>query len=169
MSEFYPFLIERVMSKNEKEVEYNLSESGVYPLFLKELLAYDSDCTNELLDTNLDYAHANGIPELRENIAALYDGATPDNVLVTAGAIEANYNSIRTLLDPGDEIVIMMPNYMQIWGGWADMPQRWIWVTAPASEVRKMEPTLKALRMLSRTTWTGFRGRGVRESMGTLA
>jgi aspartate/methionine/tyrosine aminotransferase len=46
----------------------------------------------------------------------MYDGATPYNVLVTVGAIEANYIATRTLLDPGDEIVIMLPNYMQIWG-----------------------------------------------------
>jgi aspartate/methionine/tyrosine aminotransferase len=46
----------------------------------------------------------------------MYDGATPANVLVTVGAIEANYNTILTLLGAGDEIVVMLPNYMQIWG-----------------------------------------------------
>jgi aspartate/methionine/tyrosine aminotransferase len=35
---------------------------------------------------------------------------------VTVGAIEANYIATRTLLSAGDEIVIMLPNYMQIWG-----------------------------------------------------
>ena len=35
---------------------------------------------------------------------------------MTVGAIEANYLVIRTLLDPGDEIFVMLPNYMQIWG-----------------------------------------------------
>jgi aspartate/methionine/tyrosine aminotransferase len=69
-----------------------------------------------MLATEIDYAHANGNPELRENIAALYSGCTSSNVLVTVGAIEANYNSIQTLLQPGDEIAIMLPNYMQIWG-----------------------------------------------------
>lgn len=116
MSEFQPFVMERVMSKFEKAVEYNLSESGVHPMLLSELLADDPDYINHLLATDLDYAHANGIPELRENIAAMYDGATPDNVLVTAGAIEANYISIRALLSAGDRIVVMLPNYMQIWG-----------------------------------------------------
>jgi aspartate/methionine/tyrosine aminotransferase len=46
----------------------------------------------------------------------LYDGATADNVLVTVGAAEANYITTRTLLSAGDEIVVMLPNYMQIWG-----------------------------------------------------
>ena len=38
------------------------------------------------------------------------------NVLVTVGAIEANYIVTQTLVNKGDEIVIMLPNYMQIWG-----------------------------------------------------
>ena len=30
MSEFQPFVMERMMSKHEQEVEYNLSESGEF-------------------------------------------------------------------------------------------------------------------------------------------
>ena len=116
MTDFQTFVQERVMSKHEQDVDYNLAESGVHPLLLRELLADDPDFINTLLDTDLNYAHANGIPELRKNIAALYHGATEDNILVTVGAIEANYLTIRTLLSPEDEIVIMQPNYLQIWG-----------------------------------------------------
>ena len=116
MTQFQPFVMERMMSKYEKEVDYNLSESGVHPMRLDELLGEDSGRIERMLGTELDYPHANGIPELRENIAALYPGATAGNVLVTVGAIEANYNSMRTLTQPGDEVVIMLPNYMQIWG-----------------------------------------------------
>lgn len=116
MTQFQPFLMERWMSKFEQEVEYNLSESGVHPLRLSELLAHRPHATDELLATGLNYPHVNGIPELRQNIARLYGGAGPDNVLVTVGAAEANYITTRTLLGAGDEIVIMLPNYMQIWG-----------------------------------------------------
>ncbi len=116
MNNFQPFVMERMMSKYEKDVDYNISESGVHPITLEELIENDPDLTNKLMATEINYAHANGIPELRENIAALYQEASPKNVLVTIGAIEANYNTLNTLLSPGDEIVIMMPNYMQIWG-----------------------------------------------------
>lgn len=116
MTDFQPFVQERIMSKFEQDVDYNLSESGVHPLLLRELLAGDENFINNLMDTDLNYAHANGIPELRNNIAALYPGANEDNILVTVGAIEANYITIRTLLSPGDDIIIMRPNYMQIWG-----------------------------------------------------
>jgi aspartate/methionine/tyrosine aminotransferase len=108
--------MERMMSKFEQEVDYNLSESGVHPITVDELLAGKPGLVEDLLRTDLNYPHVNGIPALRRNIARLYPGATPENVLVTVGAIEANYISIRTLLEPGDEIVVMLPNYMQIWG-----------------------------------------------------
>ena len=116
MSEFQPFAMERMMSRHEQDVAYNLSESGVHPMPLRELISDDPAIVDELLDTELNYPHANGIPELRQRIAALYPGATADNVLVTTGAIEANYNTVRTLLSPGDGIAIMLPNYMQVWG-----------------------------------------------------
>jgi aspartate/methionine/tyrosine aminotransferase len=115
-AEFQPFQMERWMSLHEQDVEYNLSESGVHPITLRELLEDDPDRIASLLDLDLNYPWANGTPELRRNVAALYRDARPENVLVTVGAAEANYIAIRSLLSPGDEIAIMLPNYMQIWG-----------------------------------------------------
>jgi len=113
--EFVPFALERMMSLWENKVEYNLSESGVHPMTTEELVT-DPKQIEELLTTGLNYAPANGIPRLRENIAALYPGTSQDNILVTSGAAQANFTTLWTLMEPGDEIVMMMPNYMQIWG-----------------------------------------------------
>jgi aspartate/methionine/tyrosine aminotransferase len=107
--------MERMFSKWENVVTYNLSESGVYPTTVRELVD-DPALVEELLTTGLDYPQANGIVALREHIAALYPGATPDNVLVTVGCAEANFITLQTLLAPGDEMAMMLPNYMQIWG-----------------------------------------------------
>ncbi len=115
MTKFQPFDMERMMSKWENVVEYNLSESGVHPVTVRGLLD-DPTMVEELLDTELNYPQANGIVELRQHIAALYPGATPDNVLVTVGCAEANFIALQTLLSPGDEMVMMLPNYMQVWG-----------------------------------------------------
>ncbi len=115
MPVFQPFEMERMMSRLENVVDYNLSESGVHPLTIRELVD-DPETIEELLDTRLGYPQTNGIPELRENIAALYPGATPENVLVTVGCSEANFVTLQTLLAPGDELVVMLPNYMQVWG-----------------------------------------------------
>jgi aspartate/methionine/tyrosine aminotransferase len=112
---FQPFVMERMMSKWENVVEYNLSESGVHPLSTRELVR-DPAVLEEVLATPQHYPQANGIPELREKIAALYPGATPDNVLVTVGSIEANFIALQTVVAPGEEIAVMLPNYMQIWG-----------------------------------------------------
>lgn len=116
VTEFYPFLMERMMSMYEQNVDYNLSESGVHPVTLRELLGNDPEMIERFLSGDLNYPHVNGIPELRAAIASMYEGATPDNVLVTVGAAEANYVTTRTLLAAGDEVAIMLPNYMQVWG-----------------------------------------------------
>lgn len=115
MTTFRPFDMERMMSKWENVVEYNLSESGVHPTTIRELVN-DPAVVEELLNTELNYAQANGVIELREQIAALYPDATPNNVLVTVGCAEANFITLQTLLAPGDEMAMMLPNYMQIWG-----------------------------------------------------
>ena len=116
MSGFEPFVMERMMSKFENYVDYNLSESGVHPMTLGELLAMSGTSGDDLMDVEINYPQANGTVELRQTIAALYPGAGVDDVLVTVGAAEANYLTVHTLLEPGDEAVIMTPNYMQVWG-----------------------------------------------------
>ena len=115
MVTFQPFDMERMMSKWENVVEYNLSESGVHPMTVRELVD-DPAVIDELLSTELGYAQGNGAIELRERVALLYPGATPDNVLITVGCAEANFITLQTMLRPGEEIVMMLPNYMQIWG-----------------------------------------------------
>ena len=116
MPAFQPFVMERMMSKWENVVDYNLSESGVHPLTLRELLALAPDDEASLLDTELKYEQANGSPALRAAVAALYPGAGPEDVLITVGAAEANFLALETLLTPGDRIAVMLPNYMQVWG-----------------------------------------------------
>ncbi|MFV2043841.1 MAG: aminotransferase class I/II-fold pyridoxal phosphate-dependent enzyme [Anaerolineales bacterium] len=115
-NDFYPFMLEREMSIWENQVKYNLSESGVHPMTIDELSEGNPQLIEDLLTTSLIYPQTNGTIELRDQIAALYQGATRDNVVVTSGAAQANFTSILTLMDPGDELVVMLPNYMQIYG-----------------------------------------------------
>ena len=112
---FHPFEMEKMMSVWETDVDYNLSESGVHPMTVSELLG-DAP-VEDLLARGLGYPHVNGIPALRERIAALYGhGATPGSVLVTVGCAEALYITIQTVTRPGDEVAIQVPNYMHAWG-----------------------------------------------------
>lgn len=115
MTAFTPFALEQFMSHFEQGVEVNLTESGVHPLTLGELLGLAGCPSEALLDVDLNYPHVNGLPHLRERIAAMY-GAEPDQVLVTVGAIEANHAATAALVGPGEGIAVMLPNYLQIWG-----------------------------------------------------
>jgi aspartate/methionine/tyrosine aminotransferase len=112
--DFPIFELERVQSIYENTVEYNLTESGFHPFTLAELLSAGQ--LARLQNTVLGYGQTNGSPAVRERIAALYPGLLPDNVLVTNGSSEANFVACQTLLERGDEVVMMVPNYMQIWG-----------------------------------------------------
>lgn len=111
---FEIFRMERWQSTFEHEVLFNLSESGVEPIRLAELLELTDMSVDELLSISLEYNHSRGTPLLRERISSLYPGATPADVLVTNGGAEANYILTWSLFEPGDEIVFMTPNYMQI-------------------------------------------------------
>lgn len=108
------FELERVQSIFENTVDFNLTESGFHPFTLEELLTAGQ--IEELTGTVLGYGQTNGSPAARAVIASLYDDQGPDNVLITNGSSEANFVACHTLLEPGDEIVMMVPNYMQIWG-----------------------------------------------------
>src|SRR2546428_7995827 len=110
-----PFAMERMQSTYENEVEYNLSESGVHPLRLGDLVD-DEPSRQQLLSEALRYTQSNGTIPLRAAIAAIYPGATADHIQVTNGGSEANYITTWNLVEPGDEVVLMVPNYMQTWG-----------------------------------------------------
>jgi aspartate/methionine/tyrosine aminotransferase len=116
LMQFTPFDLEYTQSIWEQKVDINLTESGVHPIRLNELLGDDEEKLEALLSTEINYPHVNGNPELRENIAAQYDGAGVDNVLVTVGAAEANNIVMQTLMDEGDELATQAPTYKQVWG-----------------------------------------------------
>ena len=107
--------MERMQSTYENLVDFNLSESGVHPLTLAELLEEPSR-HDLVLDQRLVYTQSNGTPELRDRVAALYPGATREHIEITNGGSEANYVCLWNLVEPGDEVVMMVPNYMQTWG-----------------------------------------------------
>ena len=110
---FEQFELERNQSLFENEVDFNLSESGVHPLKLSEILTADEQ--KEILDTELFYGYTNGTPALRQRVADIYEkNISLENVLITSGSAEANFLSIMTQLEPGDEIIYMVPNYLQI-------------------------------------------------------
>jgi aspartate/methionine/tyrosine aminotransferase len=110
------FALERWMTEWETKTPYDIAESGIYPQTIRELLDFEPTERREetlarLLDTRLGYSEAPGTLALRSAIAATYRDASPDEILVTTGAIEANFLLFNVLLEPGDHVVSVYPAY----------------------------------------------------------
>ena len=112
---YHPFVMERWQSTYEHHVRFNLSESGVHPLSVTELLSL-ADRQPDTLDVRLGYGQSNGSDELRGLIVDLYPGATEASVLVTTGGAEANFTAFWELMEPEASVAVMLPNYMQVPG-----------------------------------------------------
>ncbi len=108
------FELERIQSLFENTVDFNLTESGFHPYTMSELL--NPEQIEQLAGKVIGYGQTNGSVQLRKNISAMYPNTNEDNVLVTNGSSEANFIACHTLLEKGDEVLMMVPNYMQIWG-----------------------------------------------------
>ena len=112
---YAPFQMERWQSTYEHRVRYNLSESGVHPLTVGELLELaGSDLS--VADVRLGYGQSNGSDELRARIAADYPGATDAAVLVTVGGAEANFASFWHLFEREGKAAVVVPTYGQVPG-----------------------------------------------------
>ncbi|MFW9908544.1 MAG: aminotransferase class I/II-fold pyridoxal phosphate-dependent enzyme [Candidatus Thorarchaeota archaeon] len=117
------FELERRQSKWEHMVEINLTESGVSPVTLGELLD-DPKMRPYLFDMPLGYPQTNGTEELRGLIASMYPMATSENILITNGGAEANFITMwNRYLETGrkGELITLLPNYMQIHGVWKNL------------------------------------------------
>jgi len=109
---FPEFAMERMQSTWEHRVTYDLSESGIEALTLDEAVRDLAALGKQ----RIGYANGMGRDETRSLVAAFHPAATRDNVLITTGTSEANFLALATLVEPGDEVVIVMPNYMQLHG-----------------------------------------------------
>jgi len=111
---FPSFDLERIQSIYENSVEINLTESGIEPLSLKELM--NPKEIEELLNLPLGYGYTQGTPLLRQRISNLYEGFDENNVLVTSGSSEAIFLSAVLTVSRGDRVVMMTPNYLSFNG-----------------------------------------------------
>jgi aspartate/methionine/tyrosine aminotransferase len=145
---FEPFALERFQSIWEHQVAWNLSESGVEPLRLEEL-ARSAEERGSLMRQPLAYTQTNGTVELRRVIADLYTGASTHHIQVTNGGSEANFITLVHLVEPGSDIVMMTPNYMQASGlatALGASVHEWPLRLSPASS--RWEPDLDRLQEL---------------------
>ncbi|MFI7060009.1 aminotransferase class I/II-fold pyridoxal phosphate-dependent enzyme [Kribbella sp. NPDC050124] len=106
------FRLETYFAKWEFNARYHLTASDAQTHSLSDLLALADDDGRERWESlTLGYTETRGLPALREEIAATYAEAEPDDILCFAGAEEAIYLAMRALLEPTDHLVVLTPNY----------------------------------------------------------
>jgi aspartate/methionine/tyrosine aminotransferase len=115
-----PFLLERWMTRHETYVKYDIAESGILPMTTADLLdllpaSERAAALERLLALPLGYSEARGTEELRRLLAATYARGDGEHILVTTGAIEANFLLFNELLDPGDHVIAPYPAYQQLY------------------------------------------------------
>lgn len=106
------FHVEIWMNTYETKCKHNIAETCVDSITfadLMELAGKTGDILGELNGMKLTYGAIEGSLRLRTAISALYPGRGTHEVLVTHGAIGANALLYDTLIEPGDEVVSIVP------------------------------------------------------------
>lgn len=105
----FEYLLKTTDQEPEAVIGFSLARSPRLKDFLEEL---DPDMSLDW--NNRSFA---GLPELRDHVlsqAGLDKQLSADDILITAGAAEANYLAIRQLVGPDDEIVTETPGWPQV-------------------------------------------------------
>ena len=106
-----PFSIEEFFALYEFNTPYLLCSSDCESMTVGELLALSGMELAGLADLHLGYTESQGHPELRTQIASLYPGVDAEEVVVLTAPEEGIYTAMRTLLEPGDQVVVLTPAY----------------------------------------------------------
>jgi len=110
------FKLERYFARYEFDAPYLLSSSDVEGYRLPELLALaDDEGRARWDDLALGYTESPGHPALRREIAGLYAGVAPGEMLVFSGAEEAIFATLNVTLGPGDHAVVIWPAYQSLY------------------------------------------------------
>jgi aspartate/methionine/tyrosine aminotransferase len=108
------------MTRHETNVKYDIAESGILPLSMNDLLDFEpvgkrAATLERLICLPLGYSEARGTETLRSQLAATYARGDADHILVTTGAIEANFLLFNQLLEKGDHVIAPYPAYQQLY------------------------------------------------------
>ncbi|KAK4996085.1 hypothetical protein LTR66_004227 [Elasticomyces elasticus] len=112
------------MDEYETTAKYNIAETCSASISMKELceLSEVKTSANDLIDLTkpLGYGEIRGATELRNSLSRLYSSRvlsllSPDNILITPGAIAANFLVLYSLVGPGDHVICHYPTYQQLY------------------------------------------------------
>jgi len=110
------FALERYFARWEFAVEHLLCASDLQGYPMAELVALADPETRAMWDgLTLGYTESTGHPLVRREIASLYEGIGPDDVLVFAGAEEGIFCLANVTLGPGDHAIVTWPGYQSLY------------------------------------------------------
>ncbi|KAK6361783.1 hypothetical protein TWF730_005499 [Orbilia blumenaviensis] len=125
-----PFNVEQWMDKYETKCTNNIAETCCDSVSLTDLMTLASKSTTRdndhsenplilsLSKKRLDYGHIRGSPTLLTNISTLYSTSTShfpfSQILITPGAIAANFLVFYTLINPSHHVICIHPSYQQL-------------------------------------------------------
>jgi len=127
MVKIQPFEVEQWMDRLETTPGVlNIAETCAASVSIDDLMAMSTDkaAPSPLShSTKMTYGEIKGSTRLRQNVAALFNGSAlpdttplgPDNILITQGAIAANFLLLYTLIGPGDHVICVYPTYQQLY------------------------------------------------------
>jgi aspartate/methionine/tyrosine aminotransferase len=110
------------MDAYEHHCKYNVAETCCASVSIDQLRELSEDKTSDVLNTDrvLTYGAIRGAEDLRNNLARLYSAKvtsplSPDNILTTPGAIQANYLVAYSLVGEGDHVICQYPTYQSLY------------------------------------------------------
>jgi aspartate/methionine/tyrosine aminotransferase len=113
------------MDEYELTAKYNIAETCCASISVDELISVSDKKDSKVADildpsTVLNYGEIRGTTPLRQNLSRLYSSkvGTPlshENILITPGAIAANYLVFYSLLGKGDHVICHYPTYQQLY------------------------------------------------------
>jgi len=109
-----PFRLERYFAQYEFTAPHLLCCSDCESLSVGDLLKFEQNAHEELSSLWLGYTESLGSPELRAQIASLYQNISSGQILVHSGAEEAIFNFMNVVLAPGDHIIVHTPYYQSL-------------------------------------------------------
>ena len=99
-----PFELEQWLNKSR---DIDLGSASITKLKIGNLV----NCIDsEML---IDYGFTKGSESLRKKVSNLYNNIDPEQILITTGTAEANLLVLLSLIEPGSEVVVIGPTYMQ--------------------------------------------------------
>lgn len=124
------FGVEQFMDEYETDITFNMGETCCDSLSIEDVInLYEEDkrdqirseLQSEIFNLKLVYGYIRGSDTLKNAVSKVYnarasggDLVTKDDIVITNGAIGANFLLFYTLINPGDKVIAVDPSYQQL-------------------------------------------------------